>query len=945
MNKNEVHSNFLKKCTDKEKKKKSVQYKNSSSNNNKMIENIPFNVNCEVFLQNLLVGKNYIDLNLEVNYNLEDIIENKDKVNDALFLHKLKNNNKLNKNITNDKYIKNNYYNNIDSCDNNYRDRVNNRTSNNVNYVGKKESTRYEMRNNVNKVGRVNQKDNDNLSYVTENIMGNDYKDDSNSSDSDNSYCSDLSNSSAKNERMKCLNFSQRIAYDNNYSDNFNMYDKIISSKEYFNNNQKYNDTNYITSHTQQEQKTNINNLPYNKTIIYNNKRKKTRNNSEADVFYNKQQSDTKDFYNSQFDVENMKSYKSPIANFKSNADNDYLHNKNSYNNNDSIKTCKKKIEEDILITYEKIIKIMKYLRKAKTKHPEIETTVSVLSNHVKNVTFNCQKMFDSRYELQSFLKKMYIYLIFILKKVIFTKIKNTKADNSNDCTDKNISIQNLEYTPSHHENLRDHSKIPNDLSRDSNFILHQLSKDLFQKIPKNLLYKNGTNYEDKNFNIMNQKEYSKKPYEEPQHDYLNNSNITKNEKNYEYRIYNTYNSEIKTADYKYNSDKNIKEKPKNSYTQQTNEYAANKYKNTFTNLTERDATRYFNISPMKNKYEETTKTCIYKNDENMEQSKEDTEEETKKAKQMRQFPKKNEQPSDFNYGFNKINHNYNKKDIDVKNREKYDGNAGDDDDNTIIKKDQLLTKNIDRVYKDGCKKHTGSSNSYTNNYRLNKEPLNEQNNIENIHNPKNKTIYKQTYTINDVLKNNYLNIIDLQKKNETKNMFSNTKLSLNALNLESSTALVRNNMLKNEKYKNSDVYENKKPIKTYVLYYDVNKEVKIIPNKESIIDALKNVLLKKFHCLTALHNFLFKIEVELVDYKKFILSIKKKNKKLHLVALYCLNDFSVYQKVYGKKIAPPFLVSKKVKVFYKYDTFFKTFRELTNVRDFSGITDAIELI
>lgn len=49
--------------------------------------------------------------------------------------------------------------------------------------------------------------------------------------------------------------------------------------------------------------------------------------------------------------------------------------------------------------------------------------------------------------------------------------------------------------------------------------------------------------------------------------------------------------------------------------------------------------------------------------------------------------------------------------------------------------------------------------------------------------------------------------------------------------------------------------------------------------------------------------------------------------------------------KVYGKKVAPRFLISKKVKMFYKYDKFYQKFRELVNVREFSGITDAVELI
>lgn len=52
-----------------------------------------------------------------------------------------------------------------------------------------------------------------------------------------------------------------------------------------------------------------------------------------------------------------------------------------------------KKMEKDILNKYEKIMKIMKYLRKVKSKYPEIESTVSILSNHIKNVTFNCEKM------------------------------------------------------------------------------------------------------------------------------------------------------------------------------------------------------------------------------------------------------------------------------------------------------------------------------------------------------------------------------------------------------------------------------------------------------------------------------------------------------------------------------------------------------------------------
>ncbi|SBT41602.1 conserved Plasmodium protein, unknown function [Plasmodium ovale wallikeri] len=835
-------------------------------------KDIPFYVNYEILLKKYKQEKNYVDLNLEINYNLEEIMENKDNIKKCLLSDNVANTDNPYTSKNNEYQMKNEKYYHDDRY---YADLRNEREDCGITsdvggsgecIAGAEDS---DMR-----------KQHENKIEGRENTYyGDEYSDQGYSSDSYHSYCSDVSENSSKNEKTKCMNFSQRITYDNNLLNNFGSLEREIDYSEGINKNKKQGDKNYIKYklNTEQGRKSNRQNSPF-----YNSEHK-----NAPHSLYNKCRS----------------AHVHPFTTSNTQV------NVNFDRNNSSIKS--RKIEEEILNKYEKIIKIMKYLRRIKTKYPEIETIVSILSSHVKNVTFNCEKMFDSRYELNE---------------VVFKNPGIEKDDHSNPCNDKNLPLHQKQFFSTERHYLRDHSELPDDTRRDSRYMLHQLSKNRPFHIRTDGLYEHVMKKNPDALNA-NGERYNRGKYEKV---YNNLGNIRRgtdkrnetkmNSTGYtEYAEGNIHNCEKEKNKLKYHDNKAGKQNTQNDFPNSKNE-CANRDINICNNYD--DDNMYKSSSyyiDMKDKYEEALKNNIYTIDKN------DGRDRNKQSK------KKNENIFYANKAINKIT-DYHKNSMFAK--------AKEDD---ILPKKEALTGNNDITYKYNNKKNE-LIDTYLRVHESKKGDLKNIANYDTWDNRK-KFMHKRICTPSDALNIDYLNILDLKNKNNTPNLFLEDESSLNALNLEGAHIPQKNSISKNEKCTNECIDMTKIDKKTYVLYHDVNRESNSISNRDSVIHALKHSLLNKPQNVTALQNFLFKIDVEMVEYKNFVLLITRNVKKLHLEALYGLNDFSVFEKVYGKKVAPRFLVSRKVKIFYKYDTFYQRFKELTNVRDFSGITDAVELI
>ncbi|CAD2111824.1 conserved Plasmodium protein, unknown function [Plasmodium vinckei] len=864
---------------------------------NKINKECPFYVNYDILVKNYKNEKNYIDLNLEINYNLEEIEENNENIKKCIFIASEKNKGNWGEQKASSKNDKIN-----NQHETNYNiDAINNFISSKHKKKGSSpncENRESSRRNQANIDASSEEEGKTNRDKSKDNIKNNNNHE-SYSSDSNGTYCSDLSDNYSEIEK-KSMNFSQRITYDDIIPNKINLYDTTIDLNSHKNNknksknnNKNKNDIDDI-SYGANQLKPSISN---DSSLLFDDSNNESFNyadNVNSSSNYNRSDSNNTEFYSSNIFSKHHKypfldklyCSKEEERNKLNNLDTELTRERSSpirlqFNKKDRILN-RRKSEDDILNKYEKIIKIMKYLRRIKTRHPEIETIVSILSNNIKNVTFNCEKMFSSRRELNDFLKKIYIYQIYLLKKVVFKKNYSLKNGHS-----KNPSTQKVSFVNINQSHLRDHSEIPDDTKRDSNYLLYYLSKNPSFIIPNNLLYENSNvNKDHINSNRQNSI------------DMLGNIHKYRDLKR------NTKDIENKTY-YERKNDENKKNNSKSS------DYS--------------DEEQNYNYKQYVNKINENKK-------------------------------KSHRHNINSNNAFDKVEYCQEKRDTFVKPRKNHILNI----------KNELA--NTEEIY----------TNDYNNSNTFANPPLNEckpnNNFLKRADNAKDMQMMdgpdsKETHG------NSNFNIIQKQGQIEKNYMGFKKGLNMNGLNLENKCDLIKKNVPENEKCPNTSIDKDKLDKKTYVLYYDVNKEINTISNRDSVTRALKTTLLNSIkymlicmHALTyiynnaknndiilpnvikpqnfaALQNFLFKIEVELVEYKHFILLITKNFKKLSLEALYGLNDFSVFEKVYGKKIAPRFLVSQKVKMFYKYDILYHRFKELENVRAFSGIIDAVELI
>ncbi|CRH01190.1 conserved Plasmodium protein, unknown function [Plasmodium relictum] len=823
---------------------------------------LAFHIDYETLLKNCKHKEKYIDLNLEINYNLEEIMENKDNIKKCIHVHDIIDDENLYRKKSNEDNIKNNKY----YYDNNLYFDINNKISP-LYYEREKEN-----KDTTNK----------NLHYE------NNYNDENSSSYSNDSYCSDITVNSSE-EKKKSMNFSQRITYDNNeLIHNLNLYNKIIN---YNIHNKKYEES---SNNFSQMNKQKIENLDcYNSFFI------KKSNNEKHSCHREKQ----KKIYSHDF-CHNTINKKEMNSSFYLPNESKYTFNENNVDNSPTnlkfFKSSKSlnsiKMEEEILNKYEKILKVIKYLRKIKTKYPEIETIVSILSNHIKNITFKCEKMFDTRSQLNDFLKKIYIYQIFLLKKVVFKDQNIVKNNDSSKYHRNNAPRNRIRFISTDQQNLRDYSIVLEDSNKNIYSMLHHLDKNGSFNIQNKNIFEYIKTHDDKKLDKKDgiyRKRYEnnyKGEYEDHEHEVLESKKEKLINRGDEEEMKDYIYSEYKKSTNIYNECQIEDENAKNIYEDvikvNTNKY---KYKNIYNNheIDQKEKEKekgYYHDCFMKDKYNEDNK-YIYEIEEN-------TKDKKKKVK------KKNENILDVDHVLNKV--------IIQQKTENF---------TKLNEKDASHTKTLFEKLEqsnENCENKKNFININSNEYESN--------------NPEIKDLYKN--------RNGKFFKHSAYKERD--------KLNLNALNLENNNPSFINRS-SNEKDKKKSIDKEEK--KTHILYYDINKELTAISNRESVIHALKYTLLDKPKNFTVLQNFLFKIDVELVEYKNFILLIAKDIREPHLEALYGLNDFSVFEKVYGKKVAPRFLVSSKVKIFYKYDKFYKRFKELTNVRDFSGITDAVQLI
>ncbi|GAB67851.1 hypothetical protein PCYB_124170 [Plasmodium cynomolgi strain B] len=330
--------------------------------------NNPYCVNYDVLLKNCK-EEHYIDLNLEINYNLEELLSYKDNIKKCLHVHNGPSKHNLQRNRRSYHYD--------DECG------------------------RFSVSSSISPccydAGGAKKGARDQPDKVEKELYRNsEYTDEGHTSDSSNSYCSNVTDGSTEYEKTNDMNFSQRITYDSTIlEDKVNLFDTVLAPKG-VNTNRKGGKYNAVCPQWDAKNGDNTNiDDSYVRTELSYEQRECEGEEEGASPFHERETS------KGTFPSMNLDGH--TLTNLK--------FQKKKYTNPTS-----QKVEEEILNKYEKIIKIMKYLRRVKNKYPEIETTVSILSNHIKNVTFNCEKMFDSRQELNDFLKKIYIYQIYLLK-------------------------------------------------------------------------------------------------------------------------------------------------------------------------------------------------------------------------------------------------------------------------------------------------------------------------------------------------------------------------------------------------------------------------------------------------------------------------------------------------------------------------------------------------
>ncbi|CAG9473542.1 unnamed protein product [Plasmodium vivax] len=808
--------------------------------------NPPYCVNYDVLLRNCKQEEHYIDLNLEINYNLEELLAHKDNMKKCLHVHSGPSKHTLQRDGRSPHY-----------------DDANSRTS----AADGISPFCYDS-------GGEKRGVHDHPHRMEKQLYRRrDYTDEGHTSDSSNSYCSNVTDSSTKYERTNGMNFSQRISYESTIlEDKLNLFHTGLAPKGVQKNRKggrnhagcspwgaKGGDSpNVDHSYARTE-------LSYEHTECGPSRMRESSKGTPPPM--------------------NLDGHKLTNLTF---------HKKNA-------NLASQKVEEEILNKYEKIIKIMKYLRRIKNKYPEIETTVSILSTHIKNVTFNCEKMFYSRQELNDFLKKIYIYQIYLLKKVVFKNPRDGSSGDSFRCSFEAASPG--EARPA----FRDYSEVPESSNRNAHFMIQRLRENRPVKYAEGMPHENVDDEEWANFSSVRKHEGRARSHLGKETQRMGGA---KKEKQMDTSFTEGAGSDMCKKGKgknrgKYKSSKSFRGQEDDPLGSETN--STHCFTNLYGDDEEKTSAYYANL---RHTYREALKNHMHTSGGNFQSGKSKKQSGGKKEHILHEDSLGHE--SGHGKGEKKCMFD----DADVPpEQEPVREETNKQPPGWGNKRD--VPFNTHSVEYESKKGHSGKLHKC-----IPKEGANSRE-------------YRGRSTLSDALKNDYLNVVDVEKYGP----------SLNALNLARGETPPRRSPSKGETGRKDPPGKEKNNQKTLVLFYDINKELSAISNRDSVIHALKHALLNKPYNFSALQNFLFKIDVELVEYKNFILLLTRNIKKPHLEALYGLNDFSVFEKVYGKKVAPRFLVSKKVKTFYKYDTFYRRFKELTNVRDFSGITDAVELI
>ncbi|EUD69186.1 hypothetical protein C922_00049 [Plasmodium inui San Antonio 1] len=814
--------------------------------------NPPYCVNYDVLLKNCR-EEQYIDLNLEINYNLEELLAYKDNIKKCLHVHSRPSKHNLQKN-------RRSYH---------YDD-----GHGTICASGGISPFCYDS--GGEKKGVRNQPDRVEKQFY----RNGDYTDEGYTSDSCSSYCSNVTDSSEKYEKTNGMNFSQRITYDSTILEGKgNLFDTVLAPKGVSKNKEGGKNNAFCDGWAA-----------------------KTGDNTNIDDSYVRTQLSYEDMEcRGEGGGSPLYAGATSKGAFLPNLDGHPLTNSafhKKYSN-----PASQKVEEEILNKYEKIIKIMKYLRRVKNKYPQIEATVSILSSHIKNVTFNCEKMFHSRQELNDFLKKIYIYQIYLLKKVVFKNPRDRRSGDS----------------------FKDYSELPEGSNRDAHFMIQHLRENRPVKSAKRGPHQNVRDEGWANFTTVRKQEGRTR---NPLHKDTQFISAAKKEN----KMDMTFTEESAESDmYKKGKGKNRgKYKSGESFTGQektihdddplrSETNSTHCFSNLYADEADKTSAYYDNL---RHTYREALKNHMNTSRGNFQSG---------KRKKQSRIKKEHILHEDF------LNH---------KNAYRKSENFTMLDDADVLPEQEALREETNESPYGWGNKRDVPFNTHLVEYESKRGnsgqlykciPQDSANNRE----------YRGRSILSDALKKDYLNVVNVQKYGSKDGLKDGPLYgpSLNALNLARRKTPPRRSLSRGETGRKDAAEKDRNNQKTLVLFYDINKELSAISNRDSVIHALKHALLNKPHNFSALQNFLFKINVELVEYKNFILLLTQNVKKPLLAALYGLNDFSVFEKVYGKKVAPRFLVSKKVKTFYKYDTSYRRFKELTNVRDFSGITDAVELI
>ncbi|ANQ09963.1 Uncharacterized protein PCOAH_00043750 [Plasmodium coatneyi] len=836
--------------------------------------NIPYCVNYDVLLRNSK-EEQYIDLNLEVNYNLEELLAYKENIKKCF--HE-------NSGLSKNNLRGNRGYHYDDGYGHGHG---------HICAAGGISPFCYDS--GGGKKGACNKPDRAKKQLY----RNSEYTDEGHTSDSSNSYCSNVTDSSAEYEKTNGMNFSQRITYDSTIlEEKVNLFDTVLAPKG-VKKNIKGGKNNSVCPPWAaiSGDNTNIDDS-YVRTELSYEDRECTQDGGTF-PFHGRE--------NSKGPFPSMNLHGHPLTNLK-------FHKK--YSN-----PVSQKVEEEILQKYEKIIKIMKYLRRIKNKYPQIEATISILSNHIKNVTFNCEKMFNSRQEMNDFLKKIYIYQIYLLKKVVFKNPRDRRSGDSFKGSFEATSLEGAHLGSKDRPSFRDYSEIPEGINRDAHFMFQHLKENRPVNSTKGVPQENVDDEGWVNFSSV-------RKHKGRTRNHLSKEIQRMGDAKKEKEIDTSFTEESAENNmYKKGKGKNrSKYKSSGSFrgeegTTQDDDPFLSEANSTycFTNLYADDADKtsayYDNL---RHTYREALKKHMHKNGENFKSG---------KNKKQSRIKKEHILENDS------LNH---------KNAYRRSENFTMSDEAYVLPENESVREETNKQPQGWGNKRDVPFNTQLVEYESKKGDCGQL--YKCIpQDSANKNEYRGRSTLSDAFKNDYLNVLDVQKYGPKGG--PPYEPSLNALNLARSKTPPWRSSSKGEMDTKNPAGKEKNNQKTLVLFYDINKELSAISNRDSVIHALKHALLNKPHNFNALQNFLFKINVELVEYKNFILLLTRNIKKPHLEALYGLNDFSVFEKVYGKKVAPRFLVSNKVKSFYKYDTFYRTFKELTNVRDFSGITDAVELI